>query len=63
MVLKKISIDNSVRYIPKSEQPKERDIKSNTRKNISNPRKQNENLSRSKKFLKNISAQGFKYPK
>ena len=27
MVLRKITIDNSVRYIPKSEQTKERDIK------------------------------------
>ena len=30
MVLRKITIDNSVRSIPKSEQTKERDIKSKT---------------------------------
>ena len=29
MTLRKITIDNSVRYIPKSEQPKEREIKKN----------------------------------
>ena len=27
MVLRKITIDNSVRYIPKSEKPKEKEIK------------------------------------
>ena len=53
MVLRKITIDNSVRYIPKSEQTKERDIKPNTKKN----RKQNNSFSRNnKKFLNNISA-------
>ena len=41
MVLRKITIDNSVRYIPKSEQAKERDIKPKTTKADSHPRKQN----------------------
>ena len=42
MTLRKITIDNSVRYIPKSEQPKEREIKPKTIKAGSLPRKQNE---------------------
>ena len=50
MVLRKISIDNSVRYIPRNEQTKGRDIKPNTIKNTSNPRKQNKNLSQNKKI-------------
>ena len=52
MTLRKIIIDNSVRYIPKSEQTKE--IKQNTRK-------QNKNISQNnKKFLNNVSESGFK---
>ena len=58
MVLRKITIDNSVRYIPKSEQTKE--IKQNTIKNIKqiqpilgggkpNTRKQNKKLSQNNK--------------
>ena len=62
MVLRKIIIDNSVRYIPMIEKTKERDNKPKTTKAGSLPRKQNENISQnSKKFLKNISASGFKY--
>ena len=72
MTLRKITIDNSVRYIPKTEQTKE--IKQNMLKNkkqsehirpISgggkpNTRKQNKNISQnSKKFLKNVAASGF----
>ena len=38
MTLRKITIDNSVRFIPKSEQTSE--IKQNTIKNKSSPRKQ-----------------------
>ena len=69
MVLRKITVDNSLRYIPKSEQTKE--IKQNTIRNkkqnqpISgggkpNTRKQNKKLSQiSKKFLKNVAAGGF----
>ena len=52
MTLRRITIDNSVRYIPKSEQPKEREIKPKKIKAGSIPRKQNKNISQnSKKFL------------
>ena len=57
MALRKIAIDNSVRYIPKSEQMSE-----NKTKTI--PRKQNKKISQNnKKFLNNISASGFKFLK
>ena len=60
MTLRKITIDNSVRYIPKSEQTKARDIKPKPTKAGSLPRKQNKNFSQnSKKFLKNVVASGF----
>ena len=60
MTLRKITIDNSVRYIPKSEQTKEREIKPKKIKGGSIPRKQNKNISQnSKKFLKNVAASGF----
>ena len=62
MTLRKITIANSVRYIPKSEQTKEKQIKPKPTKADSLPRKQSKNISQnSKKFLKNISASGFKY--
>ena len=72
MTLRKITIDNSVRYIPKSEQTKE--IKQNTTKNKkqsekvqsisgggrSNTRKQNKKFSKNnKKFVKDFTAGGF----
>ena len=72
MVLGKITIDNSVRYIPESEQT--RDNKPNRTKNkkqseqiqpISggckpNTRKQNKKLSKNdKKFVKDFTAGGF----
>ena len=67
MLLRKITIDDSVRYIPKSEQTKE--IKQNTTKNkkqsekiqpISGRGKPNKNISQnSKKLLKNVAASGF----
>ena len=61
MVLRKITIDNSVRYIPKSERTKETDNKPKKTKAGSLLRKRNKNISRnSGKILKNISAQGFK---
>ena len=61
MVLRKITIDNSVRYIPVNEKTKEKDTKPKTTKAGSLPRKQNKNISQNnKKFLKNISASGFK---
>ena len=56
MTLRKITIDNSVRYTPKKEQTKEKNNKPKTPKAGSLPRKQN-----NKKFLKNISASGFNY--
>ena len=60
MTLRKITIDNSVRYIPKSEQKKEKEIKSKTIKAGSLPRKQNKKPSQNnKRFLKKISASGF----
>ena len=45
MVLRKINIDNSVRYIPMIEKTKERDNKPKTTKAGSVPRKQNKNIS------------------
>ena len=60
MTLRKITIDNSVRYIPKTEQTKEKNIKPKTTKAGSLPRKHNKNISQnSKKFLKNVAASGF----
>ena len=60
MVFRKRTVDNSGRYIPESEQTKERDIKPKTIKTGSLPRKQNKNISKNnKKFLKNVAASGF----
>ena len=54
MLLRKTTVENSVRCIPKSEQTKE--IKQNTIRK----RKQNKNFSEnSKKILKNVVASGF----
>ena len=59
MVLRKIIIDNSVRYIPKSEHMRE--IKIKTIKAGSLHRKQNKkNSQNNKKFLNKVSASGFK---
>ena len=65
--MRKITIDNSVRYIPKSEQTKE--IEQNKIKNkkqsehfrpISGGGKPKKNISHnSEKFLKNLAASGF----
>ena len=61
MVLNKTTIDNSVRYIPKTEQTKKRDVKPKTIKPGSLPRKQNKkNSQNNKKFLNNVSASGLK---
>ena len=72
MTLRKITVDNSVRYIPKSEQTKE--IKQNKIKNKnrsetiqpvsgegkSNMRKQEKKFSKNnKKFVKDFTASGF----
>ena len=60
MTLRKITVDNSVRYIPRTEKTKEKEIKSKTIKAGSLPRKQNKKPSQnSKKFLKNVAASGF----
>ena len=60
MTLRKILIDNSFTYIPKIEQTRE--IKQNTIKNKSTPRKQKKNISKNnKKFLNNVAAQGFAF--
>ena len=59
MTLRKKTIDNSVRYIPKSEQMREN--KTKTIKTDSLPRKQNKKISQNnKKFLNKVSASGFK---
>ena len=61
MVLRKITIDNSVKYVAITE----KDIKQNTTKNkkiqpISGGGKQNKKFSKNnKKFLKNVAASGF----
>ena len=49
MVLRKITIDNTVRYVPKSEQTKEKNIKPKTTKAGSLPHKQNKKLSQNNK--------------
>ena len=66
MTLRKITIDNSVRYVPKSEQISTKNKKQSDKiQPISgggkpNTRKQNKNISQnSKKFLKNVAASGF----
>ena len=61
MALRKKTIDNSFKKIAQSEQTQGRDIKPNTIKNISLPRKQNKNISQNiKKFIKNIAAEAFR---
>ena len=60
MTLRKITVDNSVRYIPKSEQTKEKNIKPKTTKAGSLQRKHNKNISQnSKKFVIDFAASGF----
>ena len=62
MTLRKITIDNSVGYIPITEKTKEKEIKSKTIKAGSLPRKQNKNCSKNnKKFLTNVAGSGFGY--
>ena len=61
MVLRKITIDNSVKYVPITE----KDIKQNTTKNkkiqpVSGGGKQNKKFSKNnKKFVKDFIASGF----
>ena len=58
MTLRKITIDNNVKYIPKGEQTRE--IKQNTIKKKSSPRKQKKNISQNNyNFLNIVAAQGF----
>ena len=65
MVLRKIRIDNSVRYIPKSEQTRKIKKQSEQIQPIPgrgkpNTRKQNKNISQNnKKFLKKVTESGF----
>ena len=60
MTLRKITIDYSVRYVPKGERTKERDSKPKKIKAASLFDKQNKKPSQNnKKFLKKISASGF----
>ena len=60
MTLREITIDNSVRYMPKNEQTKEKNSKPKAIKAGSLPRKQNKKPSQNnKKFLKNVAASGF----
>ena len=66
MVLRKISIDNSVRYIPKKEQnPTKNEKQSEQIQSIAgggkpNTRKQNKKFSENnKKFVKDFTAGGF----
>ena len=57
MVLRKIAVDESVRYIPKSDQTKEKEIK--PKKAGSLPCRQNKNISQNNtKFLKKGAASG-----
>ena len=60
MTLRRITIDSSVRYVPKIEKPKEKQIKPKTTKTGLLPRRQNKKPSQNnKKFLKNVAASGF----
>ena len=56
MVMRKITVDNSVRYVPKNEQTKEKEIKPRKMKAASFLRKQNKKLSRN---IKKWIASGF----
>ena len=60
MTLRKTTVENSVRYVPKNEETKDKNVNPKTIKAGSLPRRQNENPSQNiKRFLKNISASGF----
>ena len=64
MVLRKISIDNSVRFIPTAEIIKEKDTKTKTTKAGPLSRKQDKIISQNnKKFLRKVTAGGFAYLK
>ena len=58
--LRKLTLDDSVKYILPGEQTKEREIKQNTIKNKAPPRKQDKNVSQNnKKLIKEVAARGF----
>ena len=60
MVLRKLTIDNSVKYILKKEKTQERYSKPNTIRNNSLPRKQGKGISQNnKKSIKNTAAGKF----
>ena len=60
MALRKITIDNSVRYITKTEKTKEKENKPKKIKAGSLPRKQSKKFSKnSKKFVEDFTASGF----
>ena len=60
MILRKITVDNSVRYIPIREKTKEEEIKPKTKKASSLLDKQNKNCSKNiSKNVKDFSAGGF----
>ena len=64
MILRKITIDNSVKCIRITEKTKKTDNIPKKTKAASLPRKQNKNISQNDiKILKKISAKGFKYLK
>ena len=59
MTLRKITIDNSVKYIPcKNSSPSE-NSQDHKPKKVSLPWKQKKDLPQNKKFSKNIAAEGF----
>ena len=63
MVLRKITVDNTFRYIPIIEKTKEKEIKPKTLKAGSIPQKQNEKPSQNnRKYFKNFSAAEFATP-
>ena len=59
MVLRKITVDNIVKYIPKSEQTRDKDSKPETIKSNSLPRKQGKGISQNKKNSIKQTAGGF----
>ena len=60
MLLRKITNDKSVRYIPTTEKTKQKEITPKNIKADSLPRKQNKNNSQNnEKILENVAASGF----
>ena len=58
MTLRRITFDNSVKYIAQSERT--RDSEPNTIKNNSLPEKQNKIISQNKKIILNLAAEKFR---